>query len=185
MIERVDDSHSELLTDMNREEKLKWLMKTYGNDVVRIAFSYLKQKQLAEDVAQEVFIKCYEKMDTFRNDSSYKTWLIRITVNRCKDVMKSRYFKNLFMMDYSISNYANSSLQLHDVEKEDSGISQSIVKLPIKLREVIILFYYQDLTIDEISSLLKVKPNTVKTRLHRARIKLKESFEGGGVINEK
>ena len=120
MIERVDDSHSELLTDMNREEKLKWLMKTYGNDVVRIAFSYLKQKQLAEDVAQEVFIKCYEKMDTFRNDSSYKTWLIRITVNRCKDVRKSRYFKNLFMMDDSISNYANSSLQLHDVEKEDS-----------------------------------------------------------------
>lgn len=61
----------------SQEEKLKWLMNTYGNDVMRLAFTYLKQKELAEDVAQDVFVKCYEKMDSFRNDSSYKTWLIR------------------------------------------------------------------------------------------------------------
>lgn len=89
MINMVEDSISEPLNDLNREEKLKWLMKTYGNDVIRIAYTYLKQQQLAEDVAQDVFIKCYEKMDSFRNESTYKTWLIKIRVNKCKDVLKS------------------------------------------------------------------------------------------------
>lgn len=70
----ADVPNSESLNHLNREEKLKWLMKAYGDDVIRIAYTYLKQKQLAEDVAQEVFIKCYEKMDSFRNESSYKTW---------------------------------------------------------------------------------------------------------------
>ncbi|MEH7356833.1 sigma factor [Neobacillus drentensis] len=84
MFYMVNESKSESLNHLNQEEKLKWLMKNYGNDVIRIAYIYLKQKQFAEDVAQDVFIKCYEKMDTFRNESTYKRWLIRITLNRCK-----------------------------------------------------------------------------------------------------
>jgi len=84
MFYMVNESKSESLNHLNQEEKLKWLMKNYGNDVIRIAYIYLKQIQFAEDVAQDVFIKCYEKMDTFRNESTYKRWLIRITLNRCK-----------------------------------------------------------------------------------------------------
>lgn len=100
MINMVDGRKTEPIHYLNREEKLKWLMKTYGNDVIRIAYTYVKQKQLAEDVAQDVFLKCYEKMDSFRNESSYKTWLISITVNKCKDVLKSWSFKNLYITDF-------------------------------------------------------------------------------------
>jgi Sigma-70 region 2 len=56
----ADNPNSEPIKHLNREEKLKWLMNAYGNDVIRIAYTYLKHKQMAEDVAQEVFIKCYE-----------------------------------------------------------------------------------------------------------------------------
>jgi RNA polymerase sigma factor (sigma-70 family) len=186
MIDMFEDSKSEPLNNLNREEKLKWLMKTYGNDVIRIAYTYLKQKQLAEDVAQDVFIKCYEKMDSFRNESSYKTWLIRITVNRCKDVIKSWPFKNLYITDFFRFKQATSPYS-HQVfgDEENEQISMQVLELPIKLREVIILFYYQDLSIDEISDLLKINQNTVKTRLHRARHKLKEAFEGEWAMNGK
>lgn len=170
---------------LNREETLKWLMQTYGNDVVRIAFTYLKQKELAEDVAQDVFIKCYEKLDTFRNESSYKTWLIRITVNRCKDVLKSWQYKNLFITDFFKPNQQSIVDANHQVNQENELISKQVIKLPVIYREVIILFYYQDLSIEEISELLKINSNTVKTRLHRGRQKLKESLEGAWAFDGK
>jgi RNA polymerase sigma factor (sigma-70 family) len=185
MIEMVDDNRVDP-SNLNREEKVKWLMKTYGNDVVRIAYTYLKQKEMAEDVAQEVFIKCYEKMDTFRNESSYKTWLIRITVNRCKDVLKSWSYKNLLITDFFKSNQAFTSPGYEIFGNEENEfISKQVVKLPVKLREVIILFYYQGFSVEEISEMLKINSNTVKTRLHRGRLKLKESFEGAWAMNGK
>ncbi|MBS4196653.1 sigma-70 family RNA polymerase sigma factor [Lederbergia citri] len=184
MIEEINSSEIEPPYYLNREDKLKWLMRTYGNDVIRVAYTYLKQKQLAEDVAQDVFIECYEKMDTFRNDSSYKTWIIKITVNRCKDVLKSWSLKNLLFTNYFENKNADSSLERNMCREEANQIlSQQIMELPVKLREVIILFYYQEFTIAEISVLLKVKPNTIKTRLHRARLNLKKLLEGVSSIN--
>ncbi|CEG27197.1 sigma-70 family RNA polymerase sigma factor [Bacillus sp. B-jedd] len=186
MIDMADVSNSEPLNQLNREEKLKWLMKAYGNDVIRIAYTYLKQKQLAEDVAQEVFIKCYEKLDSFRNESSYKTWLIRITVNKCKDVLRSWAFKNLYFTDFIKPKQTHSSLEhsFFGVE-ENQLISRQVIELPVKLREVIILFYYQEFSIEEISDMLKINSNTVRTRLHRGRQKLKEGYEGAWAISGK
>ncbi|RTZ53342.1 sigma-70 family RNA polymerase sigma factor [Bacillus sp. SAJ1] len=189
MIDKIYGSRFEPPSHLNKEDKLRWLMKVYGNDVIRIAYTYLRQKSLAEDVAQDVFIKCFEKLDTFQNKSSYKTWLIRITVNRCKDVLKSRSFKNLFITDFFSPKeqeqlVTSTEHQLLVVE-ENELISKQVMGLPIKLREVIILFYYQDFSIEEISELLKINSNTVKTRLHRGRLKLKEVFEGEWAINGK
>ncbi|MCJ8008693.1 sigma-70 family RNA polymerase sigma factor [Lederbergia wuyishanensis] len=183
MIEEVNNSEIEPPYYLNRNEKLKWLMRTYGNDVIRVAYTYLKQKQLAEDVAQDVFIKCYEKMDTFRNDSSYKTWIIKITVNRCKDILKSWSYKNLLITNYFENKKVVPSSQLQR-DEESQVLSQQLMELPVKLREVIILYYYQEFTIEEISVLLNAKPNTIKTRLHRARLHLKKLLEGASSINE-
>lgn len=186
MIEEENNSKLEPPYYLNREDKLKWLMQAYGNDVIRIAYTYLKQKQLAEDVSQDVFIKCYEKMDTFRNESTYKTWIIKITVNRCKDVLRSWSFKNLFITDYLNFKQDDSSFE-HPLlgDEENQIISQRVMELPVKLREVIILFYYQEFSIEEMSDLLKTNPNTIKTRLHRGRLKLKEAFEGAWAISGK
>lgn len=180
MIEEVNNSEIEPPYNLNRNEKLKWLMRTYGNDVIRVAYIYLKQKQLAEDVAQDVFIKCYEKMDTFRYESSYKTWIMKITVNRCKDVLKSWSFKNLLITNY----FENKKVVPSNRDEENQVLSQRLMELPVKLREVIILYYYQEFTIEEISVLLNAKPNTIKTRLHRARLHLKKLLEGASSINE-
>ncbi|MFS1518831.1 sigma-70 family RNA polymerase sigma factor [Bacillus sp. SCS-151] len=71
------------------------LMKNHGDMVLRVAFTYVKDKQLAEDLSQEVFIRCYQSIHHFENRSSYKTWIYRITVNCCKDYVKSWSFRNI------------------------------------------------------------------------------------------
>jgi RNA polymerase sigma factor (sigma-70 family) len=178
MIGKFRNNESTVLNHLSQEEKLAWLMKEYGNDVIRIAYTYLKQEQLAEDVAQDVFIKCYEKLDTFRNESSYKTWLISITVNKCKDVLKSWSYRNLVVTDFIRENLISYNKVQHELDDKRELLSNKIIELPLKLREVMILYYYQEFTIEEISDLLGVNPTTVRTRMHRGRLKLEESIKG-------
>lgn len=172
--------------NLNRDDKLKFLMEGYGNDVIRLAYSILKHRQLAEDVAQEVFIKCYKNLDNFRNESSYKTWIFRITINSCKDVKKSWHYRNIVINDF-FTNFKKDDAAFEEkpFNEENEFLSHQIMKLPNNFREVIILFYYHDLSIEEIADLLNCKPNTIKSRLHRGRLKLKESFEGKWAINGK
>ncbi|MGI8387116.1 sigma-70 family RNA polymerase sigma factor [Robertmurraya sp. P23] len=178
MIEKTKSNEVTLLSHFNQEDKLVWLMNAYGNDVIRIAYTYLKQEQLAEDVAQEVFIKCYEKLETFRNESSYKTWLIKITVNKCKDVLKSWTYRNLVVTDFIRENLTSYTREQKELDYAKELLSSKVIDLPVKLREVIILYYYQELTIEEISELLGIHSTTVRTRMHRGRLKLEESIKG-------
>ncbi|MBP3041413.1 sigma-70 family RNA polymerase sigma factor, partial [Bacillaceae bacterium Marseille-Q3522] len=144
-------------------------MNRYGQTVVRLAFSYVKNKQLAEDISQEVFISCYKNLTFFRKESTYKTWIYKITINKCRDVMKSWSYKNLIFIEMitSMRKTKDSSIEESIIKQEENYmISQSILHLPAKLREVMILYYYEELKIEEISKLLELKTNTIKTRLH-------------------
>ncbi|MGV3466109.1 MAG: sigma-70 family RNA polymerase sigma factor, partial [Heyndrickxia sp.] len=165
----------------SKDEQLSWLMEEYGDMVIRLAYTYVKQKQLAEDIAQEVFINCYKHLNKFQKNSSYKTWIYRIAVNKCKDVVSSWSFKNIYYRDI-IRTRIKAEAKSLDRElvalEENEFIFQKVLSLPIKLREVVILHYYEDLSINEIAELLSFNANTVKTRLHRARKQLKSIFEG-------
>ncbi|MBH0171537.1 sigma-70 family RNA polymerase sigma factor [Fictibacillus sp. 18YEL24] len=85
---------------LSRDELLIWLMDEYGKRLVRLAFMYVKNEQLAEDIVQDVFEKCYKNLDRFQKKSSYKTWLYQITVNSCKDKLKSWSYRNMIFMDF-------------------------------------------------------------------------------------
>lgn len=166
--------------ELSKDERLEWLMTEYGQSITRLAFTYTNQKQLSEDIAQEVFIKCYQKLDEFRHESSYKTWLYRITVNLCKDKLKSWTFRNIIFTDLfsSLTRTTESpEIKLIDIEN-NRYVSEKIISLPIKYREVIILYYYEELSYNQISELLNLKLPTVKSRLHRARLLLKQKIEG-------
>lgn len=169
------------VNDLNKEETIEWLMNEYGKSVVRLAYTFVKKEQLAEDIAQEVFIKCYEKLDTFRNESSYKTWIYRITVNLCKGRLRSWSFRNIIPSEFFTNrktNYHTPETELMNLEKRKE-LSIKVLSLPIKYREVIILYYYEELTYSQISDLLDISMQTLKSRLHRARLLLKKMIEGG------
>jgi RNA polymerase sigma factor (sigma-70 family) len=162
------------------KEILMDLMENYGDMVIRIAFTYVKEQQLAEDLSQEIFIRCYQKLHTFEKRSSYRTWLYRITVNHCKDYVRSWSFKNLIPSESIHSERTQEDVSAQILEKEEKKLLfQKVLKLSVKLREVIIFYYYEELTIEEIADLLNIKESTVKTRLHRARKNLKRVLKGG------
>ena len=163
--------------DSVREEKLCRLMAQYKTDLMHMSFVYLRDAALAEDAVQETFVKAYNNMDAFRGDSSEKTWLMRIAINTCKDMRRASWFR-----------YVDRSVTLDDlpepaqpIRMEDDTLMIEIMKLPRKLMEVVLLYYYQGMSIREIADSLSLAVSTVSTRLKHAREKLRNSLEGGHI----
>lgn len=147
----------------------------YGNDLVRLAFSYVKDAEIAKDMVQNTFIKCYKKLDLFRFDAQIKTWLYRITINECKDYLKSWNYKMVQVKSF-VNETAKSILPSTEktvIDKfNNEQIKDTIFSLPKMYREVVYLYYYDSLTTEEIAKVLEVSVNTVKTRLRRAKQRL-------------
>lgn len=154
------------------ENIIKTLMDTYGDKIFRICFLYVKNYHMAEDITQETFIKVYEKYHTFKKDSNIKTWIISIAINQCKMYLRKHRLNTINLDDISIT-YTENFLQ----NEQSRIILKEIYKLPKKYLDVIILYYYQDYKIDEISKILKITQSTVKSRLKRAKEKLKPSLK--------
>ena len=163
---------------MDREEKdyiLEKIMIEYGNELVRLAFSYVKDAEVAKDMVQNTFIKCYKNLDFFRFDAKVKTWLYRITINECKDYLKSWNYKMVQVK--SFINETTKSI-LPSTEKtvidkyNNEEIKDTIFSLPKVYREVVYLYYYESLSTEEIAKVLDIPVNTVKTRLRRAKQRL-------------
>ncbi len=162
----------------DRTELLRELMEAYSRDVFHVVLSYVKDRHIAEDLAQDVFVKVYDHMDTFRQESSYKTWIIRIAVNRAKDFLRSSARKNLSMDHFSHIDSEFSVEQTVISKIRDERLWRAVTALPDLYREVIWLYYAKELTIDEISQVLSLGESAVKTRLFRGRELLKKAWKG-------
>jgi len=163
---------------LDSEEKnyfLEKIMIEYGNELVRLAFSYVKDKEIAKDLVQNTFIKCYNNLDSFRFEAQIKTWLYRITINECKDYLKSWHYK--MVQAKSFINETTKAV-LPSIEKtvidkyKEEEIKDIIFALSKIYREVVYLYYYDSLSTEEIAEVLGVSVNTVKTRLRRAKQRL-------------
>ena len=168
---------------MDREEKdfiLEKIMIEYGNELVRLAFSYVKDTEIAKDMVQNTFIKCYKNLESFRYDSQIKTWLYRITINECKDHLKSWNYKMVQVKSF-INETAKAILPSTEktvIDKyNDEEIKDTIFSLPKVYREVVYLYYYDSLTTEEIAKVLDIPVNTVKTRLRRAKQRLESMIK--------
>ena len=156
------------------------VMDEYGERLTKLAYNYLKDWSLAEDVVQDVLITCYKQYEQLDEVTYFKSWIYRIAINKCKDMLKSSYMKkvifdsNLFRF-FSAKEHTPEMTLIHQSDEE--LLSVSVLSLSVKYREVIILYYYEELSIDEISHLLTLNKNTIKTRLNRGRKKLKEILE--------
>lgn len=163
---------------MDKEEKdyiLEKMMIDYGNELVRLAFSYVKDVEIAKDMVQNSFIKCYKNMESFQYDAHIKTWLYRITINECKDYLKSWNYKMVQVKSF-IHETAKSiipSTEKTVIDKyNNEKIKDTIFSLPKIYREVVYLYYYNSLTTEDIAKVLGISVNTVKTRLRRAKQRL-------------
>lgn len=156
------------------------IMIRYGQEILQLVYSYVRNKETAEDLTQDIFVKCYKSLHTYSGKSKLRTWLWRIAINQCKDFLKSWHHKNVETAGDKLewSSSANESIEQMVIQKEeDTQLVSVIMMMPVKYREVIYLYYYENLPIKEIALVIGVSENTVKTRLRRAKVLLKERLE--------
>lgn len=156
------------------------IMTDYGQDILQLTYSYVRNHAIAEDLTQEIFVKCYQSLPSFERRANVKTWLWRIAINHCKDYLKSWHHRNVMIAE--TEPYLNSARdQVEQTvirHEEDVELIEAVMALPLKYREPVYLHYFQDLTVKEIETLTGVKQGTLKTRLRRAKELLKNQLKG-------
>ena len=153
----------------------------YADDVLRVSYFYLGDREKAEDVMQEVFLRVMDKQPVLR-EGSEKSWLLKVALNICRDQWRSSWAKRVILGSKRLDIIpANDELE-DRTEKE--ALMQAVHSLPADVREVFLLFYYQRYTIEEIAKILDVQAGTVSSRLSRGRKKLKVLLEEGEAQNE-
>nr|WP_223285196.1 sigma-70 family RNA polymerase sigma factor [Paenibacillus sp. PL91] len=158
------------------------LMAAYGDDVWHYAFILVKSKDAADDITQDVFLNAYRLLHRFEGRSSPKTWLLTITRNKSINWLKSSFIKRVMLMG-SVAHSTNQKSAEQEVLDQMGvhAIWQSVLRLPAKQREVLILDAHYQLSYSEMAGLLGISEGTVKSRLHRARARMELMLkeEGG------
>ena len=160
--------------DNDLELILKQWIDTYQHMLMRLCYLYLRDVQLAEDAVQETFIKASRALNDFRGECSPKTWLTRIAIRTCCDIRRNSWFR-----------YINRRITpdmlpepTQPASEPDQELTLAVMNLPLKLRETIVLYYYQDMSTAEIAEALGVTQPTVSYRLKQGRQKLRIQLEG-------
>ncbi|HWI47816.1 MAG TPA: sigma-70 family RNA polymerase sigma factor [Rummeliibacillus sp.] len=176
------DTYVETKDFSNSYEWLNYLMDEYGEKLTNLAYGYCKDWGKAEEIVQDVFITCFHQYKSSHKIKSYKAWIYRITINRAKDSLRTAWFKRVSVQNELFAHLtSNTSTPERNLESNETSeqLANAIMQLPLKYREMIILFYYEELSIQEISEIINMNENTVKTRLNRGREKLKPLLERG------
>lgn len=147
------------------------LFQTYGDMVYRLALVRTRSIADAEDVVQEVFLRCLKNNPAFESAEHQKAWLLKVTVNCSKTLLGSAFRR------HSVPEDAIGELKSED-ELPDSTVYDAVLKLPEKYRTAIHLYYYEDYSVKEIATVMHTTESTVKSWLHRARGMLKETLGG-------
>lgn len=149
------------------------VMQTYGDYLTRVAYLYMKDEMLAEDIVQDVFIKFYQSAQ-FEGRASLKTYLVRMTINRCYDELRKQQRKkeSFFAKIFRRTDQTPESMAVAKTEMGE--VTTALLQLPLAQREAIIFYYYEEMTSVEIAELLDISESTVRMRLKRAREALRK-----------
>ena len=153
--------------------KLEEVIAEHGDYLLRVAYLYVKNRGTAEDIVQDVFISFYQKQEQYRGDASLRTYLVKMTVNRSHDYLRSWTHKQINLFEKitgKSTNYTPEQAVVEKVEKQE--LVEALFKLSVTYREVLILYYFEEMTTVEIAKLLDCPEATVRTRLQRARKQL-------------
>ena len=146
----------------------------YAQMILRLCFTYSLGRADAEDVCQNVFLKLLQCDRRFADKGETRAFIIRMTINECKDALKSGWRRRTVPLDELIEREAPG------LPAQDSDVLAAVQRLPLKYREAVYLYYYEGYNTEEIAALAGVKPAAVRQRLARAREKLRKELEGSG-----
>lgn len=156
-------------------EEYENTVKKYADMVFRIALNECKNREDAEDMVQNTFLKLLQHKKTFSSEEHRKHWLIRVTINECHSLFTSPWRQRTQSLD---AVQYRATEEAAEENSEQSDLFYAVMDLPAKYRHVVYLYYYEEYSIREISTILKTKESTLQTRLMRARKILKEKMKG-------
>ncbi|GAA0842782.1 sigma-70 family RNA polymerase sigma factor [Bifidobacterium pullorum subsp. gallinarum] len=161
---------------------LNGLMESFGQDVWNYAFFLTKQREAADDISQDVFLKAFQHWNDFQGRSSVKTWLLTITRNLSLNYLKSSYMTRVSLTGWITSKQTGPSAEKEFMDAAAvSQIWKFVMELPPKYREVLILESHYRLPRKEMAELLGISEGTIKSRLHRARTRMEKMLKGAEV----
>ena len=157
-----------------QDESIETIIQRYKGTVYSVALSYTKNRDDADDIFQEVFLIYFKVNPEFHDEEHRKAWLIRTTINCSKRVVDSTYRKRTVPME----EMEEGSFQFQT--KEENVVYLALQKLPEKYRTVLHLFYFEDLSVEQVANVLDIKSSTVKVQLMRGREMMKEKLKEEG-----
>ena len=157
---------------MRSEEEVNAAIERYGDTVRRLCMVHLKNEADTQDIFQTVFLKYVLSTVRFETPEHEKAWLIRVTLNACRDLLKSFFHSRVVPLEAAAAACTSDPV--------DNGVLQAVLSLPPKYKDVIYLHYYEDYTAPEIGTILGKNVNTVYTLLNRAKKLLREKLGGEG-----
>ena len=144
------------------------VIQEYSAMVYRISLTHVKTKTDADDVFQEVFMRYFRKDRTFRSEEHRRAWLIRVTINCSKKLLSSAWRKRTVQLD-----------DVYSFEMpEENSLYRSLLELPEKYRSVLHLYYFEDMSVEQVGQTLNIKPATVRMQMTRGRTMMKEKLKG-------
>ncbi|MBO4925714.1 MAG: sigma-70 family RNA polymerase sigma factor [Clostridia bacterium] len=156
------------------EERLTALVEAHQETLLKICYVYLRDREAARDAVQETFLKAYRAMHGFRGACSEKTWLIRIAVNECRSMRRSAWHRRV---DRRVTP-EELPVAADARDEAAADVMAAVLSLPRRYREAVTLYYWQDMTVQEIAGVLGVAQSTVSVRLRQARERLRHVLEG-------
>ncbi|WP_407270740.1 sigma-70 family RNA polymerase sigma factor [Radiobacillus sp. PE A8.2] len=167
------------ILEKSKDEIIDYVIKQYGDQIKRIIFTYVKNYEQTDDIFQEFLIKVYTNVRLFKGNSSFKTWLCRIAINKSKDYLRTSIQRFFPFNDQVKSRSIGKSAEQRAIEnEEDMEVVKAILALPIKYREIFVLRFYQSFSMKQISISLQLNESTVKTRMMRGKKKLQQKLGG-------
>lgn len=156
-------------------KEIEEILNTYGDTVYRMAYTQIKSRTLADDVYQDVCVKLLKQKRKIEPEEHLKAWLLRVTINCCKDYWKSAWVQKISWSANSKENLEASGN--NPMEQETGFVTERVLNLPEKYRTVIHLYYYEGYSQKEIAELLGKKENTIASQLARGKALLKIELE--------
>ncbi|MGE7090539.1 RNA polymerase sigma factor [Lysinibacillus sp. NPDC048646] len=153
--------------------EIEQIITEHSDYLLKVAYLYVKNEATAEDIVQDVFIAFYQKQEQFRQESSYRTYLVKMTVNRSHDYLRSWKSKRLSLFEKITGRTTTVTPEKELLAKSTKReLVDALFTLSVPYREVLILYYFEDMTTVEIAQLVRCPEATVRTRLQRARKQL-------------
>lgn len=158
----------------NPSDAVETALTLFGDDILRLAFSYLKRREDAEDIVQDVLIRLMQSDSVFESEERMKAWLLHVAANLCKDYLKTAERKKVVALPEGY----DAAVSDEELPEEESEVLNAVMALPEKYRSVIHLYYFEEYATKEIAEILGKKEATIRSLLKRGREKLENMMKG-------